>query len=101
MEPGDGRAKYPMFQGEEWRRNQDFLDRRRELSARIGRSVAQIAVNWVLCQPGITVALCGAKRPGQIRETALVMQWRLTERDLPLIENALRERGLPVVRMAV
>ncbi len=31
--PGDGRAKYPMFQGEEWVRNQDFVDQLRLIAA--------------------------------------------------------------------
>ena len=26
FDPNDGRAKYPMFQGDEWQKNQDFLD---------------------------------------------------------------------------
>jgi aryl-alcohol dehydrogenase-like predicted oxidoreductase len=50
---GDGRAKYPMFQGDEWQKNQDFVDRLRELSKQCRRSVAQIAVNWLIQQPGV------------------------------------------------
>ncbi len=99
--PGDGRAKYPMFQGQEWERNQDFLDRLRELANRTGRSVAVIAVAWVLAQPGITSALCGAKRPEQIRETAAAMNCRLSPEDWQAIEQALKERGEPLVQPAV
>lgn len=99
--PGDGRAKYPMFQGEEWERNQDFLDRLRDLAGRTHRSVAEIAVAWVLVQPGITSALCGAKRPEQIRETAAAMRRRLAEEDLEFLRQALEQRGEPSVRMAV
>ena len=29
----DGRAKYPMFQGDEWQKNQDFLDELRAIAA--------------------------------------------------------------------
>jgi aryl-alcohol dehydrogenase-like predicted oxidoreductase len=32
--------------------------------------VAQVAVSWAISRPGVDVALCGAKRPEQIRETA-------------------------------
>ena len=99
--PGDGRAKYPMFQGEEWERNQDFLDRLREIAAEAGKSVAQLVVNWTIHQPGITSALCGAKRPDQIRETAGAMGWRPTSEQLRRIEAALAERGEPLVRGAV
>lgn len=99
--PGDGRAKYPMFQGQEWERNQDFLDRLREIAADAGKTVAQLVVNWTIHQPGITAALCGAKRPEQIRETAGGMGWRLSDELLERIDAALRERGEPNVRGAV
>jgi aryl-alcohol dehydrogenase-like predicted oxidoreductase len=90
-----------MFQGAEWEKNQDFLDRLRELSSRLGRPVAQIAVNWVISQPGITSALCGAKRPQQISDCAAAMQWRLLDADRHIINEALLYRGEPVVRLAV
>lgn len=61
----DGRAKYPMFQGDEWQKNQDFLDVLRSLAAEIGRSVAQIVINWTLQQPGITLRC--AERSERIR----------------------------------
>ena len=99
--PGDGRAKYPMFQGEEWQRNQDFLDRLRAIAADAGKTVAQLVVNWTIHQPGITAALCGAKRPDQIRETAGAMGWQLTAEQRRRIDDALAERGQPLVRGAV
>lgn len=99
--PGDGRAKYPMFQGEEWERNQDFLDELRPLAAERGRTLADLVINWTIHQPGITAALCGAKRPEQIRETARAMDWRLDDEALARIDAALARRGVPVVRRAV
>ncbi len=99
--PGDGRAKYPMFQGDEWQKNQDFVDRLREIADGLGRTVAEIVVRWTIQQPGITTALCGAKRPEQIRETAAAMTWQLSAGDLEAIGQALAERGVPVSRGAV
>jgi aryl-alcohol dehydrogenase-like predicted oxidoreductase len=90
-----------MFQGEEWRKNQDFLDRLRQVARQADKTVAQVAVTWILCQPGITAALCGAKRPEQIRETAESMHWRLSDAQLAQIDAALVERGEPKVRLAV
>jgi aryl-alcohol dehydrogenase-like predicted oxidoreductase len=99
--PGDGRAKYPMFQGDEWRRNQDFLDDLRAIAADVGKTVAQVVVNWTIHQPGITASLCGAKRPDQIRETAGALGWRLSAQQLARIDAALARRGTPLVRSAV
>ncbi|HND51986.1 MAG TPA: aldo/keto reductase, partial [Pirellulaceae bacterium] len=88
FQPGDGRPKYPMFQGDEWQRNQDFIDVLRAMSNECGRSVADIVVNWTIHQPGITSALCGAKRPDQLRDTAVAMNWKLTDAQFARIEAA-------------
>jgi len=99
--PGDGRAKYPMFRGEEWERNQDFVDRIRAVATDAGRSVTATVINWTIHRPGITSALCGAKRPEQIRESAEAMGWRLTDDQLAAIDRAIAERGTIVSKSAV
>ena len=101
FQPGDGRAKYPMFQGHEWQRNLDLVDELRTIAADDGKTVAQLVVNWTIHQPGITAALCGAKRPEQIRETAGAVGWRLTSDQVARIHAALARRGSPMVRPAV
>lgn len=99
--PEDGRAKYPQFQGDEYQKNQDVVDALREIAAESGRTVAQLVVNWTIHQPGVTAALCGAKRAYQIRETAEAMNWRLTDDQLRRIDAVLAKRGEPAVRMPV
>jgi aryl-alcohol dehydrogenase-like predicted oxidoreductase len=89
----DPRPKWPMYQNDEWRKNQDFVDRLREAAALTGHTVAQLVVNWTMHQPGVTVVLCGAKRPWQIEETAGAMGWPLTLEQEALIEAAIAERG--------
>ena len=101
FEERDGRKKYPMFQGEEWRRNQDFLDRLRPIAEEAGRTLAQLVINWTIHQPGVTSALCGAKRAEQIHDNAGAMGWRLSEEQQARIAQALVERGPPVSRAAV
>ncbi len=98
---GDGRAKYPMFQGDQWQRNQDFLDELRGIAEDIGKTVAQVVVNWTIHQPGITAALCGAKRGFQIQETAGAMGWQLDHEHLARIDAALARRGVPIVKSAI
>ena len=95
---GDGRAKYPMFQGAEWEKNQDFLDELRKVASSADRTVSQVVLNWTIHQPGITAALCGAKRADQIRENAGGMGWRLTGEQTSAIDKALLTRGTAVTR---
>lgn len=101
FEPKDGRQKYPMYHGEEWRKNQDFLDRLRPIAAESGKTVAELVLNWTIHRPGITVALCGAKRPEQIRDNAGGMGWKLSGEQLARIDDALAERGTAASRGAV
>jgi len=91
--PNDKRLTYPVFQGAEWDKTQDFLDVLRALSAEIGKPVSEIVVNWTIHQPGVTAALCGAKRPEQIHESAAAMDWQLAPEHLERIEQAIDQRG--------
>lgn len=98
---GDGRAKYPMFQGKEWQKNQDFLDDLRTIAARIDVTIPQLVIAWTIQQPGITAALCGAKRDWQIRETSEAMAIDLDATTISAIENAIDQRGPISSRAAV
>jgi len=96
--PRDGRAKFPMFQGDEYQKNLDFVDRLRDVAGDAGKTVAQVAINWTIHQPGITATLCGAKRADQVRDNAGAMGWQLDDEQLARIDETFQERGTPVVR---
>lgn len=97
----DGRQKYPMFSGSEWQKNQDFIDVLRKIAADCNATVAQLVLNWTIQRRGITVALCGAKRPDQIRDNAATLGWKLTDEQIQTIDRAIEERGPIVSRAAV
>ena len=101
FDPRDGRAKYPMFQGEQWEKNQDLIDDLRPIAEQAGCTVAELVINWTIHQPGITVAIAGAKRPQQITETARAMRWELTAQQRQAIDAALARRGVAESRGAV
>lgn len=92
-DPRDGRQKYPVFQGATWDRTHDFLDQLRPVAADAGLTLAQLVIAWTILQPGITSALCGAKRPAQIEETAQAMRAALTPEQLRCIDAALSTYG--------
>jgi len=100
-DPKDGRQKYPVFQGDQWDKTHDFLDKLRPIAARHGCSLAELVTAWTIQRPGITVALCGAKRPDQIQESAGAIEMVLTAQDLAAIEVAITERGEVLSRAAV
>ncbi|MFN3189839.1 MAG: aldo/keto reductase [Aureliella sp.] len=70
FDPADKRLTYEIYQGESWARAQNLLDALRTIARDNQCTVAQLVLTWTVHQPNITSALCGAKRPDQIRETA-------------------------------
>ncbi len=94
FDPADRRLEYPMFRPPEWDWNQDLLDELETIAHSERVTIAQLVVGWTIRQPGITSALCGAKRPGQIRETAAVLNQSLSPTALGAIEAAAVRRLL-------
>ena len=97
----DSRRKYPMFHGQEWEKNHQLIDRLREIAEEADHTVAQLVINWTMNRPGITGALCGAKRPEQIADTAQAAGWELSEAQLAAIDQALKDRGTPEIENPV
>jgi aryl-alcohol dehydrogenase-like predicted oxidoreductase len=56
-----------------------------------GKRVIHLAVRWLLDQPGIGVALWGARRPEQLAPIREVAGWSLSENDFAAIDAILRE----------
>ena len=100
-DPQDGRQKYPVFQGDQWTKTHDFVDKLRDIADAAGCTVAQLVVAWTIERTGITSALCGAKRPEQITETAAAMDVALDAGQLAAIDRAIAERGEVISRAAV
>lgn len=100
LEERDPRRNQPMFQGEEWQRNHDFVERLQSAATQSAHTVAQLVINWTINQPGITAALCGAKRPDQIAETAGAMGWKMTSSQQAAIDEALDSRGVAEIKRA-
>jgi aryl-alcohol dehydrogenase-like predicted oxidoreductase len=58
---------------------------------RYGKSVLALAVRWVLDQPGASVALWGARHPGELAPLNDVMGWHLELKALNEIDDIIRE----------
>ena len=69
--------------------------RLRAIGREMGKTVAQVVINWTIDRPGITTALCGAKRPEQLRDNAGALGWRLSPAQCAAIDQAIAARGQP------
>jgi aryl-alcohol dehydrogenase-like predicted oxidoreductase len=58
---------------------------------RFGKRVIHLAVRWLLDQPGVGVALWGARRPEQLAPIKEVIGWSLSKDDFVAIDAILRE----------
>jgi aryl-alcohol dehydrogenase-like predicted oxidoreductase len=56
-----------------------------------GKRVIHLAVRWLLDQPGVGVALWGARHPEQLAPVTEVIGWSLGNSDFDAIEGILRE----------
>ena len=86
FDPNDKRLSYEIFQGDNFERAQQLVDKLDLIAAECDKTVAQVVINWTMQRPGIGSVLCGAKRAWQIEETAGAMGWRLSESQIQRLE---------------
>ncbi len=88
----DHRRNNPDFQEPQFTATLQFVDELRPIAERNGRTLAQLAISWVLRRPEVTSAIVGARRPEQITETYVASDWDLSREDIDEIEQLLVKR---------
>jgi len=67
-----------------------------DLARELGKTVAQVALNWVLHSPGVTAPILGARTVGQIDDNLGATGWRLDADARKRLDDASAiERGYP------
>jgi aryl-alcohol dehydrogenase-like predicted oxidoreductase len=84
----DFRRRHPRFQGENFDRNLDLVERVEEIAREKGVTPAQLALAWVLLRGGDIVPIPGTKRRAYLEENAGAPAVELTEDELGRIEDA-------------
>ncbi len=85
----DMRRNQPRFQGENFQKNLQLVDRVSELAAEKHCSPAQLALAWVLAQGDDMVPIPGTKRRSYLEENLGALDVRLTSADLSRIDEVL------------
>jgi methylglyoxal reductase len=70
----------------------------RDLAAAKGCTLGQFAIAWTVRQPGVTVAICGARTPEQARHNAAAGDVDLTSDELTAIDACLAQCSEAVQR---
>jgi aryl-alcohol dehydrogenase-like predicted oxidoreductase len=90
---GDVRHKDPEFQTSRLEVNFKFVEELKPIAKRNGITLAQLAIAWTLRRPEVTAAIVGARRGGQIKETAPAADITLSADDIGEIEKLLKKRS--------
>jgi aryl-alcohol dehydrogenase-like predicted oxidoreductase len=93
LEPDDFRRHNPRFQGDNFARNLQLVDRVRQIAEEKGVTAAQLALAWVMAQsdrdgkPTI-VPISGTKRVRYLEENVRAADVTLTDDDLRRLDEA-------------
>ena len=87
--PGASRPELPHFKTDNLIRTNQFLEEIKPLAEGKGATLSQLVIQWTLRQPGISVALVGARDEAQVKQNAGAMQVELSEDDLTFINEKL------------
>ncbi len=87
LDQKDFRRHNPRFQGEDFAKNLELVDRVREIAAEKGITPGQLALAWVLAQGEDVVPIPGTKRVGYLEENVAAIRVQLSADDLQRINS--------------
>jgi len=82
-----------LFQGKQFKNNLRVVRKLQKIAGRIGITMGQLAIAWVLSKPAISSAIVGAKRPSQAEENARAGDIKLSKAELWEINQILKEHA--------
>ena len=85
----------PLFEREHFLKELRVVERLQALAADYGKSVAQLALAWLLGRPAVTVGLVGMRNEKELKENIAAADWRLTEADYKAIDRIFAEENVP------
>jgi len=93
LEEGDFRRHNPRFQGENFQKNLELVERVEEVAAARNCTAAQVALAWVLAQGEDIVPIPGTKHVRYLDENIGALEVTLTDADLRRLDEILPPRA--------
>jgi aryl-alcohol dehydrogenase-like predicted oxidoreductase len=84
----DFRRHHPRFQGRNFEKNLELVQKVKEIAVEKDATPAQVALAWVLAQGNDIVPIPGTKHEGYLRENIEAVDVKLTPKDLEHLEAA-------------
>ena len=85
----------PLFDGEHFQAELRVVEKLRTFAADYGKTVAQLAIAWVVGNPAVTVGLVGMRNERELTENVAAADWRLSDADRRAIDAIFIEEGVP------
>jgi aryl-alcohol dehydrogenase-like predicted oxidoreductase len=89
--PDDWRRRDQNFQEPNLSRNLRLVEVLREVGKRHGRTPGEVAIAWTLHNQAVTGAIVGVRSPEQVRGIIGATQFRLNDKEVMEIEDALKQ----------
>lgn len=84
---GDDRRTTVLFQPGPYEHALDVVEELRPIAAKYGKTVPQLAVQWVTSRPGVSSPLLGARTVSEIEENVGSVGWTIAAEDLAAIDR--------------
>jgi len=91
---GDTRADLPYYSDRNIELTNSFLETIKPLAEEKNVAISQLVIRWTIEQPGITIALVGARNAAQAIENAKAAQVKLTPEEISFINSELNKLKL-------
>jgi aryl-alcohol dehydrogenase-like predicted oxidoreductase len=88
FEPGDFRRISPRFQGENFARNLELVEKVKRFASQLGTTPTQLALAWVMAQSEEIVPIPGTKRRKYLEENAAAAELKLSTEILGQLNEA-------------
>jgi aryl-alcohol dehydrogenase-like predicted oxidoreductase len=88
---GDHRANLFHFKDENISRTNAFLEKIKPIAEEKNASLSQLILRWTIEQPGITIALVGARNVAQATENAKAIDVKLNKEEITFITSELNK----------
>jgi aryl-alcohol dehydrogenase-like predicted oxidoreductase len=88
FEDGDFRSQHPRFQGANFEKNLELVERVKEIADEKGVTPGQLALAWVMAQGEDIVPIPGTTKVKNLEENVAAAEIELTEDDLARIDEA-------------
>jgi aryl-alcohol dehydrogenase-like predicted oxidoreductase len=94
---GDHRQELIHYTNENIRRTNEMLDKLRPIAQSKNISLAQLVLRWTIEQPGITIALAGARNTEQAVQNAKAVYVKISTEEMSFINQQIEELQLQAI----